>query len=108
MKPDDGVWIETVSDIRIEIEGRLNGRSPIRAIVEYDQPVCAQVVSVSMLDLPALRNLNTLISGVIDAVTVAQREMEKVHDAPAVEYIDAAKKVQEWIEAQMPSDGREG
>ena len=79
LKPDDGIWIETASDICVRIEGRQRGHSPIRANVQYGEAVIISVVSVRLLDLPELQELHRLMDAVIDAIKMAQTEMERVH-----------------------------
>lgn len=81
MKPDDGVWIDTRSNTEVEIEGRMKGRGPIRAIVMHGHPVVAEVITVEMLNLDGLKRLHQLLAGVIEAIEIAQREMVKVNDS---------------------------
>jgi len=79
LKVENGIHIETVSERRVDIEGRLDDRSPVRVIVEYQQEPIFQVVSVPMLNLEKARLLAELMDRVIDAVETAQKEMERVN-----------------------------
>lgn len=75
VKPNDGIWINTISETRVEIEGRVNRQSLIRAMVVRGHPVIAEVVTIEALDLNRMKQLHEVLAGVIKAVEVAQREM---------------------------------
>lgn len=79
MKIDNGIHVETVGLKRVEIEGRLDGRSPVRVILEYQQEAIIQVVSVPMLNFKKYRQLINIMNGVFDSIELAQRELDRVN-----------------------------
>ena len=80
LKVENGIHVQPVSETRVDIEGRLDGYSPVRVIVEYQREPIFQVVSVPHLNLEKARLLAELLDRAVDAVQMTQREMERAHD----------------------------
>lgn len=77
-KPENGIYLTTLNDNVVEIEGRLDVYSPIRAIVERDKEPLWEVITVRAIPWDKVEIFQELLQGVVDAVGTAQKVMAKI------------------------------
>jgi hypothetical protein len=75
-KPENGVHITATSDKGVEIEGRLEGQSPIRAIVKLGEEPTFEILSVRALSLRQASKFARLLEEVITAAELAQNRLQ--------------------------------